>query len=75
MVGRFAKLWLTQVYRKYNFDEVVEQLSILWANALGIKNVETWSCRPSPGAVPATGLKFGPVHASGGARRGGQTPA
>jgi AcrR family transcriptional regulator len=38
MVGRFAELWLVQGYRKYNFDEAVEQLTILWANALGLKD-------------------------------------
>lgn len=36
MMGRFAELWLTQGYREYDFDEAVEQLSLLWANALGI---------------------------------------
>jgi AcrR family transcriptional regulator len=36
MVGRFAELWLVQGYREYDFDEAVEQLSVLWANALGI---------------------------------------
>lgn len=36
MIGRFAELWLTQGYREYDFDEVVEQLSLLWANALRI---------------------------------------
>jgi AcrR family transcriptional regulator len=34
MIARFAELWLTQGYREYDFDEVVEQLSLLWANAL-----------------------------------------
>jgi AcrR family transcriptional regulator len=38
MVGRFAELWLVQGYRQYNFDEAVEQLTILWANALGLKD-------------------------------------
>ena len=32
----FAELWLVQGYRDYDFDEAVEQLSILWANALGL---------------------------------------
>lgn len=36
MVGRFAELWLVQGYRDYDFDEAVEQLTILWANALGL---------------------------------------
>jgi AcrR family transcriptional regulator len=34
MIGRFAELWLTQGYREYDFDEVVEQMSLLWTNAL-----------------------------------------
>jgi AcrR family transcriptional regulator len=36
MVARFAELWLVQGYREYDFDDAVEQLSILWANALGL---------------------------------------
>ncbi len=34
MVGRFAELWLVQGYRDYEFEKVVEQLGLLWANAL-----------------------------------------
>ncbi len=36
MVARFAELWLTQGYRSYNFDKAVEQLTTIWANALGL---------------------------------------
>lgn len=36
MVGRFAELWLTQGYRSYDFDEVVEQITMIWANAIGL---------------------------------------
>jgi AcrR family transcriptional regulator len=36
MVARFAELWLVQGYREYDFDEAVEQLTVLWANALGM---------------------------------------
>jgi AcrR family transcriptional regulator len=36
MVARFAEMWLVQGYREYDFDEAVEQLTRLWANALGI---------------------------------------
>ncbi len=39
MVARFAELCLVQAYRDYDFDEVVEQLTILWGNALGLKEV------------------------------------
>jgi AcrR family transcriptional regulator len=36
MTARFAELWLVQGYREYDFDAAVEQLTILWANALGL---------------------------------------
>jgi hypothetical protein len=36
MVARFAELMLVQHYRDYDFDVAVEQLTRLWANALGI---------------------------------------
>ncbi len=36
MVARFAELWLVQDYRAYDFDQAVEQLTRLWANALGL---------------------------------------
>ena len=36
MVARFAEIWLVQGYRDYDFDVVVEQLTRLWANALGL---------------------------------------
>jgi AcrR family transcriptional regulator len=37
MVGRFAELWMVQGYHDYDFDEAVDQLTLLWANALGIE--------------------------------------
>jgi AcrR family transcriptional regulator len=36
MVARFAELWLTQGYRNYDFEEAVDQLTLLWANAIGL---------------------------------------
>jgi AcrR family transcriptional regulator len=36
MVARFAELWLVQGYRDYDFDDAVEQLTLLWGNALGL---------------------------------------
>ena len=36
MIARLAELWLTQGYREYDFDEAVDQLSLLWANAIGL---------------------------------------
>jgi AcrR family transcriptional regulator len=36
MIARMAELWLVQGYRDYTFDKAVDQLSILWSNALGL---------------------------------------
>jgi AcrR family transcriptional regulator len=36
MIARVAELWLVQGYRDYKFDKAVEQLSLLWSNALGL---------------------------------------
>ena len=36
MVARFAELWLVQGYRDYDFDDAVEQLTLLWGKALGL---------------------------------------
>lgn len=38
MVARFAELWLVQRYRAYDFEEAVDQLTRLWANALGLRD-------------------------------------
>jgi AcrR family transcriptional regulator len=46
MVARFAELWLVQGYREYDFDEAVEQLTILWSNALGLKDDASTSPAP-----------------------------
>ena len=36
MVARFAELWLVQGYRQYDFEQAVDQLTLLWSNALGM---------------------------------------
>ena len=36
MVARFAELWMVQGYRDYEFETAVDQLTRLWANALGL---------------------------------------
>ena len=36
MIARVAELWLVQGYRDYDFETAVDQLSLLWANALGL---------------------------------------
>jgi AcrR family transcriptional regulator len=50
MVARFAELWLVQGYRTYSFDEAVEQLTLLWANAIGLKDEPARRDRSAAGA-------------------------
>ena len=38
MVARFAEMWLVQGYADYDFDDAVEHLTVLWANALGLQD-------------------------------------
>ena len=37
LVGRFAELWLVESWGTYDFDHAVEQVTKLWANAIGLK--------------------------------------
>jgi AcrR family transcriptional regulator len=37
MVGRFAELWLVEGWEKFDFDTAAEQLTRLWANAIGLR--------------------------------------
>jgi AcrR family transcriptional regulator len=37
MVGRFAELWLIEDWGKFDFDAAVEQMTRLWANAIGLR--------------------------------------
>jgi AcrR family transcriptional regulator len=37
MFTRFAEMWLVDKHRDYDFDQVVEQLTILCGNAIGLK--------------------------------------
>jgi len=46
MLGRFAELWLVQGYREYDFDAAVDQLSMLWANALGMAEEPVTASNP-----------------------------
>ena len=36
MVARFAELWLVQGWAGFDFDHAVEQLTALWAHAIGL---------------------------------------
>jgi AcrR family transcriptional regulator len=51
MIARVAELWLVQGYRDYDFEEAVDQLSLLWSNALGL-DAETLQRKPA--APPKT---------------------
>jgi AcrR family transcriptional regulator len=37
MVGRFAELWLVEDWAKFDFDTAVDQVTHLWANAIGLR--------------------------------------
>jgi AcrR family transcriptional regulator len=36
MIGRFAELWLIEKWADYEFDAAVDQVTLLWANAIGL---------------------------------------
>jgi AcrR family transcriptional regulator len=38
MVARFAELWLVEEWNSFDFDEAVEQVTRLWANAIGLRD-------------------------------------
>lgn len=37
MIGRFAELWLVEDWGRIDFDHAVEQVTRLWANAIGVE--------------------------------------
>jgi AcrR family transcriptional regulator len=39
MVGRFAELWLIESWDDFDLDHVTEQLTRLWANAIGLEEL------------------------------------
>jgi AcrR family transcriptional regulator len=55
MVARFAELWLVQGYRDYDFDTAVDQLTLLWGNALGLEGAPASVTRRAPRRRPAPG--------------------
>ena len=38
MVARFAELWLIEGWGDYDLDDVAQQLTLLWANAIGMSD-------------------------------------
>ncbi len=41
MVGRFAELWLIEDWAPFDFDHAAEQVTRLWANAIGLREPAT----------------------------------
>ncbi len=37
MIGRFAELWFVEDWADFDFDHAVEQVTTLWANAIGLR--------------------------------------
>jgi AcrR family transcriptional regulator len=37
MVGRFAEVWLVEDWARFDFDTAVDQVTRLWANAIGLR--------------------------------------
>lgn len=37
MVARFAELWLVEEWAPYDFDHAAEQLTVLWAQSIGVE--------------------------------------
>ncbi len=37
MVARVAELWLVEHWGTYDLDTVAEQVTVLWANAIGLR--------------------------------------
>jgi AcrR family transcriptional regulator len=40
MVARFAELWLVEGWGDYDIDTAAQQLTLLWANAIGLKETQ-----------------------------------
>jgi AcrR family transcriptional regulator len=56
MVGRFAELWLVEGWSSFDFDDAVEQVTRLWANAIGVHEPST---RPSRATAAKRGRRTG----------------
>ena len=40
MIGRFAELWLLEQWADFEFETAVDQVSRLWANAIGLRDAK-----------------------------------
>jgi AcrR family transcriptional regulator len=46
MVARFAELWLVERWGTYDLDTVADQVTRLWANAIGLRDSDTGTPAP-----------------------------
>jgi AcrR family transcriptional regulator len=37
MIGRFAELWLVEGWGEFEFDKAVDQITLIWANSIGLR--------------------------------------
>ena len=57
LVGRFAELWLLEGWGTYDFDHAVEQVTRLWANAIGLHEPATTPTAPGAAKPAAAAAK------------------
>ena len=54
MMGRFAELWLVEEWGTFDFDDAVDQMTRLWANAIGLHDPAATAATTATTATPAT---------------------
>jgi AcrR family transcriptional regulator len=59
MVARFAELWLLEGWGEYDFDHVVDHVSRLWANAIGLKEPAARRGQPARAQQDLTAQRAG----------------
>lgn len=57
MMGRFAELWLVEEWGDFDFDDTVDQMTRLWANAIGLHD----EAAPAPAPATPTQAKATPA--------------
>ena len=68
MIGRFAELWLVAHWAEFEFEAAVEQISRLWANAIGL-DVPTAAAPQRPSANKPAAKKSATAKKSANAKR------
>lgn len=52
MMGRFAELWLVEEWGDFDFDDAVDQMTRLWANAIGLRDPAATATTAARAATP-----------------------